>query len=172
MFTLQVVGFANIQRLKNNLPMLAHIFFKYLAVVGGAMVKFILGPTTGFLQGLAVWETFGCTVVGMMLSVSIVLGLGTPMRNFLIETFGKDQKRFTPRKRMIVRVWKKYGLAGIAFLTPLILTPIGGSLITVSIGEKTKRILLFMLLSACLWGFVLTLTVYWAGDWLKTYIKF
>lgn len=142
------------------------LFLKYATVMAGTMLKFIFGPTLGFAQGLSVWETYFCTFAGMMAAVCAVLLLGVPFRNFILKNFAKNAKKFTPRKRMIVRVWKKYGLIGIAFLTPLILTPIGGSLIAVSFGEKPRRILPFMLASAAFWGLVLSFVVYFAGDLL------
>jgi hypothetical protein len=140
---------------------------KYLSVVAGAMIKFILGPTIGFAQKLSVWETYACTVLGMLLAFGLVAGLGIPFRLFLLRNFAKDTKKFTPRKRMLVRVWKKYGLIGIAFLTPLLLTPMGGSLIAISFGEKPRKIFPFMVVSALFWGLVLSFAVYFAGDLLK-----
>lgn len=140
---------------------------KYLGVLGGTMIKFIFGPTTGFISGLSYIETVICTILGMMLAVCAVTLLGLPFRNFILQKFGKNAKKFTPRKRMTVRVWKKYGIIGIAFLTPLILTPIGGSIIAVSFGEKTQKIILAMFISCVFWAFVLSAVVFFAGDLIK-----
>lgn len=139
-------------------------WLKYLSVIGGTMIKFIFGPTIGFAAGLSYWETAICTFVGMMIAVSAVTFLGLPFRRFLLQKFASNAKKFTPRKRMIVRIWKKYGIIGIAFLTPLILTPIGGSIIAVSFGEKSYRIMLFMIISAAIWAVLITGGVFFAGD--------
>lgn len=143
-------------------------FFKYFSVLGATMLKFILGPTVGFASGLSYWETVIFTFLGMMLAVSLVIVLGVPFRNYLQQKFASNSKKFTPRKRMTVKVWKKYGIIGIAFLTPLILTPIGGSIIAVSFGEKKQKIIVAMAISAMAWAVILCAAIYFAGDWIKT----
>ncbi len=140
---------------------------KYLSVLSGTMIKFIFGPTIGFASGLSYWETVFCTVLGMMLAVCAVSFLGLPFRNFLLLRFAKNTKRFSPRKRMVVRIWKKYGIIGIAFLTPLILTPIGGSIIAVSFGEKTPKIISYMLISAIFWAIILCEVIFFTTNLLK-----
>lgn len=69
-------------------------------------------------------------------------------------------KRFTKRTRMAIRIWKRSGLAGIAFLTPLILTPIGGTILALSFGVKRGQVVLYMLVSALVWAIVQTLAFY------------
>jgi hypothetical protein len=140
---------------------------KYLSVMGGTMLKFIFGPTIGFASQLSYWETVLFSFLGMMTAVVAVTFLGLPFRRFLIQKFMPNAKKFTPRKRMLVKVWKKYGITGIAFLTPLILTPIGGTIIAVSFGEKSYKIVLFMLVSAAIWSIVISAGVFFAGSFIK-----
>ena len=71
-----------------------------------------------------------------------------------------------------MKVWKKYGLTGVAILTPLILTPIGGTILAVSAGSPKERIILFMLISAVAWAVIFTVSIYFFGhqilpDWVK-----
>jgi hypothetical protein len=143
----------------------------YLSVIAGAMLKFIFGPLAGFSTRLSFVETWLFTVVGMMCSVSTVLIVGTPLRQWLVLRFGQNQKKFTPRKRMIVRIWKSYGLIGIAALTPLILTPLGGSIIAVALGGKPKVILLYMFASATAWGGVLSGVVFVFGSQVQVWLQ-
>jgi hypothetical protein len=140
---------------------------KYLSVLGGAMLKFIFGPTIGLASGLSYWETVFFTVLGMMTAVCAVSFLGLPFRLFLLQRFAKNAKKFSPRKRMIVKIWKKYGLVGIACLTPLILTPIGGSIIAVSFGEKIQKIIFYMLISATIWAIILSAVLFFAKNLLQ-----
>ncbi len=143
----------------------------YLSVVAGAMLKFIFGPLAGFSTQLSFVETWLFTVVGMMCSVLLVLVVGTPLRQWLVNRFGQNQKRFTPRKRMIVRIWKSYGLIGIAALTPLILTPLGGSIIAVTLGGKSKIIFGYMFISAVFWGGTLSGIVFVFGSQVKDWLQ-
>ena len=107
-----------------------------------------------------------------MTSVLAFTYFGEWLRLRLLHGLLKNHKRFTPRSRKFVKIWKKYGLRGVAALTPLILTPIGGTLLAVSSGSPKERIIFFMLISAVVWAVVLTATIYFFGhqvlpDWIK-----
>lgn len=133
---------------------------KYLIVTGWSMFKFIFGPISGVSFGLHPVETYLCTVAGMMLT-AILLSSEAP-RTKLLALLAKRKKKkkvFSSRTRAIVKVWKKYGMKGVAFLTPLLLTPPFGTLVAVSFGESRKKILLYMLISAAFWAAVLTTMV-------------
>ena len=126
------------------------------------MFKFIGGPLSGTAFGLGWLETCVFTVLGMMTSVLIFSLLGAGVRAKL---FNRKKKRrlFTSRNRRIVRIWSRYGLTGVAFLTPLIFTPILGTIIASSFGEPWKRIFVYMLVSAVFWGVVFSLLVHELG---------
>jgi hypothetical protein len=124
------------------------------------MIKFIGGPLSGAAAGLTWIETFVFTVLGMMASVLIFSFLGENAKKRFLSRFRKKKKMlFTPRNRRIVRIWRKYGLKGVAFLTPILLTPIGGTIMAASFGEPPKRILVYMLVSAIFWGFIFSLFI-------------
>ena len=138
--------------------------WKYLTVYLSSMVKFIIGPTSGVAFGLSLAETILFTVLGMMTSVLLVSLLGTNLRKKMVARFAKNKKKFSTRNRRIVFVWKKFGLQGVAFLTPLLFTPIGGTILATAFGETPKRIFIHMLLSAVFWGLILSFLVHKLGD--------
>jgi hypothetical protein len=135
---------------------------KYFTVFLSSMIKFIGGPLSGTAFGLSWVETCVFTVLGMMTSVLIFSLLGAGVRAKL---FNRKKKRrlFTSRNRRIVRIWCRYGLTGVAFLTPLIFTPILGTIIASSFGEPWKRIFVYMFVSAVFWGVVFSLLVHELG---------
>lgn len=67
-----------------------------------------------------------------------------------------------PTRRTAVLI-RKYGLGGVAFLTPLFLTPIGGTIIAVGMGKPKNKIIVFMLISAIGWALVFTALIYGLG---------
>jgi len=69
----------------------------------------------------------------------------------------KNKKRiFTRRSRRIVRIWKNYGLIGLAALTPILFSiPIGTFIIT-RLEHNHKKILLYMFISVTCWSLILT----------------
>ncbi|MDW8296820.1 MAG: hypothetical protein RMJ97_08035, partial [Raineya sp.] len=76
-------------------------------------------------------------------------------------------KIFTPRKRLMVRIWQRFSIWGIAFLTPVLFSPIVGTVIAVSFGVPRIKILLAMALSAFFWALVMTLGSEWIAEWWK-----
>lgn len=133
---------------------------KYLSVYLGSMIKFIAGPLTGLATGLSLWETVLFTAFGMMTPVLILTLLGPRLRTWIKLRFLRKRKVFSKRSRMFVRVWKRWGMFGVSFLTPLILTPIGGALLANACTGNRQQILLYMLVSAVFWGFVLSGLLY------------
>ncbi|GAB3911059.1 hypothetical protein GCM10028803_51590 [Larkinella knui] len=124
------------------------------------MLKFVGGPVTGVAVGLTWVETWLFTVAGMMVSVVLVTYTGAGLQLLLARLRRTKPKRFTPRTRLAVKVWKRAGMLGIAFLTPLLLTPIGGTILAVSFKVSRSLIFGYMLISALVWGIIFTLAIY------------
>jgi membrane protein DedA with SNARE-associated domain len=136
-------------------------------------LKFIFGPIGGKAAGLHLITTMVATMTGMMTVVILFTYFGEFIRKKLTLIFNRkektEQKKEVNHKRY-VQVFRRYGLAGIAFLTPVILTPIGGTLLAVSFTTNREKILLFMFISACAWSAVLTLAVYFGYDAVMRFI--
>lgn len=137
---------------------------KYISVVLASMLKFVAGPLAGIALSLTWWETAICTVVGMMLSVVIFVFLGTAIQQLISRYRKKKPRLFSKRTRLAVKVWKKSGMTGIAILTPLLFTPIGGTLIAVSFKVPRLTIILQMLLWGVVLGVIITFAVYQFRD--------
>ncbi|GAB3539521.1 hypothetical protein [Spirosoma fluminis] len=133
---------------------------KYVSVIVASTIKFVGGPLSGVALGLNWLETAICTTLGMMVSVLVVTYAGAALQALMQRYRPRQPKRFTNRTRMAVRVWKRSGLMGIALLTPLILTPIGGTILAVSFRAKRSELLLYMLISGIFWAVIQSLAVY------------
>lgn len=124
-----------------------------------SLFKFIAGPVLGSAAGYSPIEIIIVTVLGMMSSVALFTFLGSKLKRAYQSKFGKPKKVFTKKSRQVVSIWSKYGELGIAFFTPLLLTPIGGTLILVSFGTKKRKIFSYMLLSALFWAVILSFSI-------------
>ncbi|MFN8416393.1 MAG: hypothetical protein U0U66_08685 [Cytophagaceae bacterium] len=132
--------------------------WKYLSVFLVSMVKFGLGPVVGIAGGLHPIEIMLLMIAGMMATVVFLSTyLGDIFYEFMKHTFYKNSKVFSPKTRRIVKIWNSYGMYGIAFFTPIILSPIGGTLVSVTFGESKYKIMTYMLVSALFWA---PITVY------------
>jgi hypothetical protein len=131
--------------------------YKYVMIVFSSMIKFVAGPAIGAGFHLPFWITAAFTAVGMMLSVVLFTSfLGNHFHQWIMRTFYKNRKLFTKSNRRKISIWKKYGLVGVAFLTPILFTPIGGAMIANGFGETKERIFIHMFVSAVLWALIVS----------------
>ena len=137
---------------------------KAIPVYLSSMLKFIFGPIGGYAAGLHLITTILATVAGMMTVVLSFTYAGNWLRENVINRFFGKRKRFSESNRKFVRIWKKYGLIGVAALTPIILTPIGGSILAVSSGSPKEKIVLFMFISGSVWSVIFSVTIYFFGN--------
>lgn len=133
---------------------------KYTSVIIASTIKFLGGPLSGAALGLTWLETALCTTIGMMLSVVAVTYAGAALRTLWHRFSPAPPRRFTKRTRMAIRIWKRSGLVGIALLTPLILTPIGGTILALSFKANRGQLILYMLISGLVWAVVQTVLIY------------
>jgi uncharacterized membrane protein len=133
---------------------------KYVSVFLVSMVKFFGGPLAGVSLNLSFLETVLVSVAGMMASVVVFSTVGIAANKWYKQKFQKKKKAiFTRRNRRIVKVYRTFGIGGIAFLTPLILSPIIGTIFAVLLGASRGKIFFTMLWSALFWGVVYTLVL-------------
>lgn len=136
---------------------------KAVPIYFSCMLKFIFGPVGGYAAGLNLITTILTTVFGMMTVVFLFTFFGNWIRT---KVFGRFKKRKInlARAERLQRIWKRYGLVGVALLTPVILTPIGGTLLAVSSGSPKDKIIYYMFISASFWSVVISMAVYFFGN--------
>ncbi|GAA4365224.1 hypothetical protein GCM10023185_35360 [Hymenobacter saemangeumensis] len=145
-----------------------HPAFKFVPVFLLSTVKFLGGPMAGASLGLSFLPTVVLTVAGMMTSVFIFSGIGRVwMQHRQKQRRLRRAPIFSRRSRNIIKIFQKFGMGGIAFLTPVILSPIGGTVVATLLGVPRQRILLHMLWSAVFWGCAFTFASIRFGHMLK-----
>ncbi len=133
---------------------------KYLSVILASTLKYLGGTFTGFALGLHWIETVIFSTVGMMVTILLTNFAGTLILQLIGRFRKKPQRKFTRLNRIAIKIWSKFGIAGIAFLTPALFTPpLGGALM---VAFRAPRIPAFtwMLISGLVWGVIFTLLVY------------
>lgn len=142
---------------------------KALTVYLWSMVKFIFGPIGGKAAGLHLVTTMIVTSSGMMTMVIAFTYFGEFIRKKILDRFFKKNVNKPPKENS--NFLKRYGLVGVALLTPVILTPIGGTLIAVGVSPNREKIILYMLISACVWSVLLTSAVYFGYDAIIHFVR-
>lgn len=131
----------------------------YLGIYLLACLKSIFPPILGPAAGMTKLEIIVITVAGLMTSVTLFTFVGEKIKKHIIPVFVKNPKKFSPGSRKMVRIWKKYGIIGTCFLTPLVLSPVGGSLLVASVGAPRRQVFLYMFVFGVFWAVVWTYSV-------------
>ena len=136
---------------------------KAFSVYFSSMIKFIFGPLGGYAAKFNIITTILLTVAGSMTVVLAFAFFGDFLRRNVLRRF-INNKKFSERNRKYVTIWRRYGLLGIAALTPVLLTPIGGTILAISFGTNRNRLILYMFVSASVWAVILSVAVYFFGN--------
>lgn len=129
-----------------------------------SMLKFIFGPLAGYAAGLNLITTIIGTSGGMMTVVVLITYFGDWFRKNVLDRFSRKKKDPNPQPGRFALMVKKFGIPGVAFFTPILLTPIGGAVLAVSMGGPRPKILLYMLLSSLFWAVVFSSAIYFFGQ--------
>ncbi|UXP33722.1 hypothetical protein N6H18_07120 [Reichenbachiella agarivorans] len=140
---------------------------KYLSIYLGSMLKIMVGPVLGLTYDYNIFITGTLTALGMMTSVYLITFFGANIRHYSQAILNRKRKNiFSKKTRQYVRIWQKYGVPGIAFLTPVLFMPIGGAIIANAFGGKKADIFKYMWISSLFWSYFLAWLVRFAGDLL------
>lgn len=152
---------------------------KVLSLYLMSMLKFILGPLGGYAEGVNIFLTMLATAGGMMTVVMVLTFFGDTIQRWLQKIRQWFGKRIPNKTRQTEQegqhrwrdFFRRYGISGIAFLTPVILTPIGGTLLAVGFGIPRRKVVMAMLVSALFWSVLLTFGVYYGIDTVVSWAK-
>lgn len=116
------------------------------------MLKFFAGPATGVGLRLHPIEIIVCSWLGMMISVTLFVFAGDWMQR----QWKRPGRTSMKTKRRYIKIKQSAGLWGIAFLTPALLSPIGGALVAVAFRYERKEILAKMAVAGAVWAVIQT----------------
>jgi hypothetical protein len=145
-------------------------FLKYLSVALASTLKFFGGPITGVILKLTWIETAICSAIGMMFTVLVLTYIGGGIQGFIKKRRKSKPKKFTRTNRIAVNIWKRFGIVGIAFLTPPLFTPLFGPILAVAFRVPKHSIFMWMSLSAIVWGLGISYIAHkvtFIQDWIK-----
>ena len=129
---------------------------KYISIYLLSMTKFMAGPSMGVAIGIPTIWTIVISVLGMMTSVLIFTAIGErtgyPWINRLMG-YIKSKQGLNQRFQYM---WKRFGVAGITFLTPVFFTPIVGTILVSGMGSPRGKIIIYMFFSAVFWSITLS----------------
>jgi hypothetical protein len=128
------------------------LWAKYITFFGLSMVKFLFTPFGGPAANLGFWETYFSCIAGAMISAALfyyssgyfIKRAADKKRRNLEDALRKGDPipktpKFTKSNKFIIRIKHRFGMFGIAFFAPLLLSIPVGSVIAAKFygSEKT-----------------------------------
>ena len=137
-----------------------------------ASVKFLPAPFLAEIEHYDFTEAFFITTLGGTIGVVAFVFIGEGIKRgwqamgrfFRMIFTGKKitappppKRKFTRGNRFIVRVKRRFGLTGIAFVTPCIISIPVGCLVAMHFFKNRRKVLGSIMLSLVLWSLLLNL---------------
>ena len=117
----------------------------YLTFFGFSTVKFLFTPFGGPTAGLSFLETYICCVAGAIVSSMVFYFSSAYFMEKAKERKNQLPKKSSAGKKRILKIRNKFGILGIAFFAPLILSIPLGSIIVARLYGNHVRVYLFIL---------------------------
>ncbi len=116
-----------------------------------------MGSLTAIAANLGLGGSLA-NIIGGIIGIVLFTYLGGVIQDYFVKAFPNQfGKRFTSSNRFLVRVKQRFGLGGIAALTPIILSIPVGVLFALSLTHDKKKIMISMIISVLFWATVLFL---------------
>lgn len=132
-------------------------FTKIVGLLVFSTLKFFFSPSAALLAGHSFFETIAITVTGGYIGFVLFFFAGKFIVSWWYKVFKpKKKKLFKKRNRLIVKIKSKYGLLGIATLTPLLLSIPVGALLASYYFPRASRTLPIFFACIVIWSFILT----------------
>ena len=95
-----------------------------------------------------------CSIFGGILGIVLFTQIGYDVEKWLVKKFPNRFKKFSWKNRHLVRIRRRWGIWGIAFLSPILLGPPIGSLLCLSLTTDKMKIIKSMVISLLAWSLI------------------
>ena len=141
-----------------------------IGLMAFSAVKFFLAVPATVLAGYSYFSAIIITTIGGILGFIVFFYIGEikwvriffgKLMDWIFKLFGvdraeKEKKKFSRKNRLIVTVKGRYGLIGLALLTPCVFSIPLGSLLAARYYDNRSMTIPYMIFSIALWSFILT----------------
>ena len=112
-----------------------------------------------FNKGFGYWETVMILMCGGTIGVFSFYFFGEWIMHKwkAFRNSKKTPKKFTKTNRLVVKIRRKYGLIGLALITPVLLSIPVGCIIAARYYRFSYKVILYLIGSVVFWSFVLPL---------------
>ena len=127
------------------------LLLKLLSTAAAGALDVWVGIITGVALGLSPILSGAVSIASAVVGVALVVVAGERLQVQIYRS-----RRLAKRRKRIERVWKRYGIPGVALQAPLLTGPLLATVLALGLGAPARTLLYWMLASIVLWGVVLT----------------
>jgi membrane protein YqaA with SNARE-associated domain len=124
--------------------------------------KFLFAPATIILSGYNFWQTILISTTGGWFGVYVFYFFGKLIMDYIFRKyFNKTEpkqvkKKFSKTNKMIVKTKTKYGIYGLAIITPVVISIPIGAIIAAKYYRKNKATIPILMSAVFAWSVILT----------------
>ncbi len=127
------------------------LLLKLLSTAAAGALDVWVGIFTGVALGLHPISSGVVSIASAVVAVMLVVVLGERLQGRIYRS-----RRLLRRRERIERVWKRYGIPGVALQAPLLTGPLLATVLALGLGAPPRPLLVWMIASIVLWGAALT----------------
>ncbi|MCM3759254.1 small multi-drug export protein [Alkalihalobacillus oceani] len=120
----------------------------------------------GALAGLQTWLVVIIGLLGNVVTVLLVIVLMDQIKAWLQRRREKKGKAPNKRGARAEKIWKKYGLPGLAFLGPILVGSHLAAFLSMSFGGERKAVAVWMMISLVCWATVTGILTFYGVDFI------
>ncbi len=124
---------------------------KFLSTAAAGALDVWVGIITGLALGLSPALSGAVSIASALVGVTLVVAVGGRLPHLIYRS-----RKLAKRRGRIERVWKRYGIPGVALQAPLLTGPLLATLLALALGAPPRPLLCWMLTSVVVWGAALT----------------
>ena len=138
-------------------------------------LKFFTAPPIMAVAGYTYWETIMVTTLGGFLGVLFFYFLTDIINKYVSPYFQRkkkgDPKKFTRKNKLIIKAKWRFGLLGLSFLTPSLLSIPLGTMLAAKYFRSDRKTIPYLLMSVVFWSFTLTTFYFYVKPIFNDHIK-
>ncbi len=127
------------------------LLFKILSTAAAGALDVWVGIITGVTLGLSPVLSGAVSIASALVGVTLVVVVGERLQGLVYRS-----RRLAKRRARIERVWKRYGIPGLALQAPLLTGPLLATVLALGLGAPPRPLLGWMIASIVLWGAAIT----------------
>lgn len=127
------------------------LLLKLLSTAAAGALDVWVGIITGVALGLSPTLSGAVSIASAVVGVTLVVVAGERLQGRIYRS-----RKLAKRRARIERVWKRYGIPGVALQAPLLTGPLLGTILALGLGAPPRTLLYWMFASIVVWGVVLT----------------